>query len=138
LSVARAGSGGAWRGGGLMLQRVPPEGGSPVIADDVEDGWRRAMVLMSSATPAELVDPELTPHRLLFRLFHEEAVRVFKTHKLEARCRCSAERIARILRAFPDEDQAELKKDEVISVTCEFCNTRYDFAGKDFSPIPSA
>src|SRR5690348_4288750 len=51
LSVARSGENGAWRGGGLMLQRVPPEGGYKVIADDVEDGWRRAMVLMSTATP---------------------------------------------------------------------------------------
>jgi molecular chaperone Hsp33 len=138
LSAARAGDNGAWRAGGLMLQRVPPEGGYSIIADDVEDGWRRAMVLMSSATPAELVDPQLTPHRLLFRLFHDEGVRVFQTHPLEARCRCSTERIGRILRAFPAEDQEELKKDEVISVTCEFCNTRYDFAGKDFSPIPAA
>ena len=50
LSAARSGAGGAWRAGGLMLQRVPPEGGYTVIADDVEDGWRRAMVLMSTAT----------------------------------------------------------------------------------------
>ena len=57
LSVARSGENGAWRAGGLMLQRVPPEGGYTVIADDVEDGWRRAMVLMSSATADELVDP---------------------------------------------------------------------------------
>jgi molecular chaperone Hsp33 len=70
LSAARSGPGGAWRAGGLMLQRVPPEGGHRVIADDVEDGWRRAMVLMSSATPGELVDPDLPPRRLLFRLFH--------------------------------------------------------------------
>src|SRR6202521_2056700 len=101
LSVGRAGPGGAWRAGGLMLQRVPLEGGYTVIADDVEDGWRRAMVLMSSATPEELGDPELSPHRLLFRLFHEEGVRVFETHPVEARCRCSSERIGRILRSFP-------------------------------------
>ena len=85
-----------------MLQRVPPEGGYKVIADDVEDGWRRAMVLMSTATPGELVDPELPPRRLLFRLFHEDGVRVFETHPLEARCRCSRERIAGILRSLPE------------------------------------
>jgi len=90
LSVARSGENGAWRAGGLMLQRVPPEGGHTVIADDVEDGWRRAMVLMSSATPDELVDPELSPRRLLFRLFHEDGVRVFETHPIEARCRSRA------------------------------------------------
>ena len=139
LAAARSGppgpNGRAWRAGGLMLQRVPPEGGHRVIADDVEDGWRRAMVLMSSATPAELVDPELTPRRLLFRLFHDEGVRVYRTHPLEARCRCSRERIIRILRAFPAEDIEDMQKDEVTTVTCEFCNTRYDFNSADFSPI---
>jgi len=138
LSAARAGPDGAWRAGGLMLQRVPPEGGHHVIADDVEDGWRRAMVLMSSATPAELVDPELAPRRLLFRLFHEEQVRVFRTHALEARCRCSRERIARILRTFPTEDLEDMQKDEVTTVTCEFCNTRYEFAPEEFAPAESA
>src|SRR5438445_12898695 len=121
-----------------MLQRVTPEGGYTVIADDVEDSWRRAMVLMSSATPAELVDPELAPRRLLFRLFHEEQVRVFRTHALEARCRCSRERIARILRAFPAEDIEDMQKDEVTTVTCEFCNTRYDFHSADFAAMESA
>jgi len=138
LSAARSGPDGTWRAGGLMLQRVPPEGGRRVIADDVEDGWRRAMVLMSSATSAELVDPELPPRRLLFRLFHEEQVRVFRTHPLEARCRCSRERIARILRAFPIEDIEDMQKDEVTTVTCEFCNTRYEFAPEEFAPAEPA
>jgi len=137
LSVARAGDDGAWRAGGLMLQRVPPEGGYTVIADDVEDGWRRAMVLMSRASPAELVDPELPPRRLLFRLFHEDGVRVFETHPLEARCRCSRERIARILRSFPQEDIEEMRQDAVTTVTCEFCNTSYNFAGEELAPLDS-
>jgi molecular chaperone Hsp33 len=138
LSAARSGANGAWRAGGLMLQRVPPEGGYTVIADDVEDSWRRAMVLMSSATPAELVDPELSPHRLLFRLFHDDGVRVFETHPVEARCRCSRERIARILRSFPAEDIEEMRQEEVTTVTCEFCNTSYQFAGDDLAPSASA
>jgi molecular chaperone Hsp33 len=137
LSVARSGHGGAWRAGGLMLQRVPPEGGYRIIADDVEDGWRRAMVLMSSATPDELVDPELSPHRLLFRLFHEDGVRVFDTHPLEARCRCSRERIAGILRSFPADDIDEMRAEKVTTVTCEFCNTRYDFTPDDLAPLDS-
>jgi len=138
LSAARSGDNGGWRAGGLMLQRVPPEGGYTVIADDVEDGWRRAMVLMSSATPGELVARELSPHRLLFRLFHDEGVRVYPTHPIEARCRCSKERIGRILRSFPADDIEDMRKDEVITVTCEFCNTSYDFAGEDFAPLASA
>jgi molecular chaperone Hsp33 len=135
LAVARSGEEGAWRAGGLMLQRIPPEGGRVRIADDVEDVWRRAMVLMSSATPAELVAPDLPPRRLLWRLFHEEGVRVYDTHAVEARCRCSRERIAAILRAFPADELDEMKKEAVTTVTCEFCNTRYDFDAAELARL---
>jgi len=138
LSVGRTGHDGGWRAGGLMLQRVPPEGGYGVIADDFEDGWRRAMVLMSTATPAELVDPDLPPRRLLFRLFHDEGVRVYYTHPLEARCRCSRERIAKILRSFPASDIEEMREEKVTTVTCEFCNTRYEFTSDDLARLAPA
>ncbi len=138
LAVGQTGPGGAWRAGGLMLQRVPPEGGYGVIADDVEDGWRRTMVLMSSATPAELVDPELTPHRLLFRLFHEDGVRVYDTLSLEARCRCSRERIETILRAFPADELDDMRKERVTTVTCEFCSRRYTFDADEINRLTPA
>jgi molecular chaperone Hsp33 len=135
LSVGRAGRGGSWRGGGLMLQRVPPEGGYGVIADDVEDGWRRAMVLMSSATAEELVDPDLPPRRLLFRLFHEDGVRVYDTHPLEARCRCSRERIEGILRLFSPSELEEMREEGVTTVTCQFCNQSYVFDEADLKRL---
>ena len=138
LAVGRTGPGDTWRAGGLMLQRVPPEGGYGVIADDVEDGWRRSMVLMSSATSDELVDPALTPHRLLFRLFHEDGVRVFDTHPLEARCRCSRERIERILCAFPADELDDMQKERVTTVTCEFCSRRYTFEADEISRLAPA
>ncbi|MFZ3234733.1 MAG: Hsp33 family molecular chaperone [Stellaceae bacterium] len=138
LAVGRTEPKGAWRAGGLMLQRVPPEGGYGVIADDVEDGWRRAMVLMSSATAGELVDPGLTPHRLLFRLFHEDGVRVYDTHLLEARCRCSRERIETILRAFPADELDDMQKERVTTVTCEFCSRRYTFDADEISRLAPA
>jgi molecular chaperone Hsp33 len=138
LAVGKTGPGGGWRAGGLMLQRVPPEGGYGVIADDVEDGWRRAMVLMSSATSGELVDPNLAPHRLLFRLFHEDGVRVFDTHRLEARCRCSRERIETILRAFPADELDDMQKEHVTTVTCEFCSRRYTFDAEEISRLAPA
>ncbi|HYM71477.1 MAG TPA: Hsp33 family molecular chaperone [Stellaceae bacterium] len=138
LAVARAGEDQAWRAGGLMLQRVPPEGGLAPIGDDVEDAWRRVMVLMSSATPAELVAPDLPPRRLLWRLFHDEGVRVYQTHAIEARCRCSRERIAGILSAFPADEIEDMRKDPVTTVTCEFCNARYDFAPDDLERLVQA
>jgi molecular chaperone Hsp33 len=138
LAVGQTGPGGAWRAGGMMLQRVPPEGGYGVIADDVEDAWRRAMVLMSSATSGELVNPDLAPHRLLLRLFHEDGVRVFDTHPLEARCRCSRERIETILRAFPASEIDDMRKERVTTVTCEFCSRRYTFDADELARLAPA
>ena len=138
LAVGRSGAAGQWRAGGMMVQRVPPEGGWGTLADDVEDGWRRAMVMMSSATAEELVDPQIGPHKLLFRLFHEDGVRVYATHPLEARCRCSRERIEGILRALPASELEEMKKDPVTTVTCEFCNTRYLFDAADLDRLAGA
>jgi molecular chaperone Hsp33 len=138
LAVGRTGPGRTWRAGGLMLQRVPPEGGYGVIADDVEDGWRRTMVLMSSATASELVDPDLAPHCLLFRLFHEDGVRVYDTHALEARCRCSRERIETILRAFPADELDDMQKERVTTVTCEFCSRRYTFDADEINRLAPA
>ena len=108
------------------------------IADDVEDAWRRVMVLMSSATAGELVAPDLPPRRLLCRLFHEDGVRVYDTHPLEARCRCSRERIATILRAFPADEIDDMAKERVTTVTCEFCSTRYTFDAAEISRLAPA
>ena len=36
------------------------------------------------------------------------------------------------------QDIEEMRQDEVTTVTCEFCNTRYDFAGEDLAPSASA
>ena len=88
----------------------------------------------ASATADELTDPDLSPRRLLYRLFHEETVRVFETQPVEARCRCSRERIIGILRSFPQKDIDELREDKVTTVTCEFCNTTYEFDRDELKP----
>ena len=81
-----------WRAGALMIERLPTAGG--VEARESEDeGWRHAMILMSTSTSAELLDAALRPEQLLFRLFHEEGVHDYKPHELAARCRCSRERV---------------------------------------------
>jgi molecular chaperone Hsp33 len=128
VAVGRDPASKTWRAGGIMLQRLPAGELDAAAREAQEDGWRRAMVLMSSSTSAELLDPALSHRDLLFRLFHEDGVRVFDAHDLAARCRCSRERIERILRQLPPADNAEIAQDEAVRVTCEFCSTTYAFA----------
>ena len=115
-----------WRAGSLMVQRLPPEGEAE-RREAAEEGWRRAVILMSSSTSAELVDPELAPEALLFRLFHEDGVRVYRRHVLAARCRCSRERVERVLRMLPADELAAMKVDGKVIVTCQFCSAGYGF-----------
>ena len=82
---------------------------------------------MASSTKAELLDPELAPDRLLYRLFHEDGVRAFQSQPLRFACRCSRQRVADMLGALPRGDIDEMKADGEAVITCEFCSARYVF-----------
>ena len=63
---------------------------------------------------------------LLWRLFHEEGVRVFDAKPLRAFCRCTEERIVSVLQSFGPEERAEMvEPDGCIRVTCEYCSRVY-------------
>lgn len=130
LATARGPQG--WRAGAIMLQRLPPE---PGLIDEAEDGWRRSLVFLSSCTSAELLDPGLTPNDLLFRLFHEDGVRVFAPSDLRAGCRCSRARVERVLRSMPVAELETFRIDSLIYVICEFCNARYDFTDGEVAAL---
>lgn len=139
LAVAPDGPSGAWRAGGMMMQRLPESGRTLVSGeapdDDVEEAWRRAVVLMAACTSDELVDDRLHPHDLLYRLFHEDGVRVFEPHTLAHGCRCSRDRVEATLRSFPRAEIVDLENDGQVVVTCEFCGVRYAFDDTDIDRI---
>lgn len=123
----------AWRAGGLMVQKLSGEGGRQKSddfsqpADKDDDGWRRAQALAATVQDHELLDPTLAPERLLYRLFHEENVRAFQAAPLDAQCNCSRERVENMLNQFSPEELDGMAENNVIVVTCEFCNTHYRF-----------
>jgi molecular chaperone Hsp33 len=122
------GADGRWRAGALMLQREPEEGGErPDLELDAEDAWRRALALAGSATSAELLDPALAPDRLLYRLYHEDGVRVFRPRPLAFGCRCSRTRAEAVLLALPVNELDSLTIEGAIHVTCQFCNRTESF-----------
>jgi molecular chaperone Hsp33 len=122
---AAAGSQWHWRAGGIMLQHVDG-------ADGDED-WRRVQMLAETVEDHELLDPMLTPERLLLRLFHEEGVRIQKVQPLRAVCRCSRARLFDVLRSFGAAELAGMQDaNGHISATCEFCVTRYVFEPSEF------
>lgn len=127
-----------WRAGAVMLQRMPDpsaavagqEGVTPLRPDliaEKEEDWNRSAILLQSVTSGELVNADLHSHDLLVRLFHEEGVRVFTPISVTDRCRCSAERVSRVLETLPQDDRDHAAKDGVIEMKCEFCSKTYRF-----------
>ena len=135
LACART-AGGQWRAGALMIQRLPEEGGTGGVDDP--DAWNRAGVLLDSAKPDEMTDPNLSPNDLLFRLFHEDGVRVFEPKPVQAVCRCSRERMLNALTTLPDDDLQEIVTEGVVEMTCEFCNTNRQFTPAEVAEARAA
>lgn len=117
------------RAAALMLQRLPPVAATlnPIDSQDADDDWRRAVVFLSSLSPAELLTSAGDDEAMLYRLFHEDGVRVYRRRHLRSRCRCSQQKVEVTLRAFPKDEVKDLMVDGRLVVTCEFCRTRYDF-----------
>jgi molecular chaperone Hsp33 len=148
LAVAeelRAGDNGAtrrWRAGGILLQFLPksperrrgpdldpgdaPEGAA-VEAQPEDDAWVEGRALVETVEDIELIDPELSTERLVYRLFHERGVRVFDNANVAAQCSCSRDSVSAMLMSFSQDDRDQMVEDGRIAVTCEFCNRTYDF-----------
>ena len=131
-----------WRAGGMLLQFLPraPErarradlhpGDAPegtvqhTVTED--DAWIEGQSLISTVEDIELIDPDLSSERLLYRLFHQPGVRVFAPVPLRAQCSCSRDAVTAMLRSFAPKDRADMVKDGQVVVTCEFCSSVYRF-----------
>ncbi|GAB6044065.1 Hsp33 family molecular chaperone HslO [Endothiovibrio diazotrophicus] len=111
------------RAAGMLLQRLPEEGAG---TRDWEDDWERVEILGATVTDAELL--ELPAEELLYRLYNEEAVRLFEAEPVSFRCSCSRGRIETTLEQLGEaEVRMILHEHGAVKVACEFCNQRYVF-----------
>ena len=116
------GSGPKWRAGGILMQNIAED----QARGETAEAWREAQFLFETIGEDELVDPTLTPETLLYRLFHEQGVRLFAAQPLRAFCRCNEERILTVLKSFGAQERAEMvEPDGRIHVTCEYCSRVY-------------
>lgn len=129
-----------WQASALMVQRVPMTGGfgGEPKADDSghadeerrDDDWRRLAILLGTVRNDEALAPDVDPAEMLFRLFHEDGIRVFEPQLLRDRCRCSDDRAESVLRMLDADDLESMTIDGIVTVSCQFCSRvrRYDEA----------
>ncbi|WP_455235252.1 Hsp33 family molecular chaperone HslO [Thiogranum longum] len=115
---------------GMLLQQLP-------AANTDDDAWKRDVFLGETVTEAELL--QLPVRELLYRLFHEEDVRLFDPEPVSFRCSCSRERIETMLRGLGyDEVQEIIKEQGSVGVNCEFCGQSYSFDAVDVEAMFAA
>jgi len=120
------------RASGLLLQQLPAQ----ITADPQqrEQQWEHACALAATIQPTELL--ELRGEELIYRLYHEEPLRMFDPGEVHFRCSCSRERTLRALSAIaPSELETLLDEQGAITMDCEFCNQQYRHLREDLQDI---
>lgn len=130
LAVGREETG--WRAGGFLIQYIAADD----ARGDTLEAWIRTQAFFETLGEDELLDTELSSDRLLFRLFHEDGVRVFGSKPLRAFCRCNQERIEAVLKSFDRAEREDMVEDDgKIHVTCEYCSRVYAVAPEELETV---
>ncbi|HEY0666404.1 MAG TPA: Hsp33 family molecular chaperone HslO [Gallionella sp.] len=125
---------------GLLLQKMPGEGGHAVAGHDDDEGddmWQRVTMLTDTIKREELLG--LPALELIRRLYGEEDVRLFDAQRVAFRCNCSRDKVARMLKMLGrDEVESVLAEQGAVEVSCEFCNHQYRFDSVDAGQVFAA
>jgi molecular chaperone Hsp33 len=125
-----------WRAAGIMLQMTPDAAKPGAAPEDVQsnDDWLRLSLILKTVEDLELLDTDLAPETVLWRLFHEDEVRVQPALPVAFRCDCAPERIATVLKSYAPEERGSLADpDGIIRARCEFCGTTHEIAPDSLS-----
>ncbi len=128
--IQKAGEGASWQAGGALIQKVAGDENR----GDTEDQWNTASVLFQSVEDAELLDPDLSLGRVLYRLFHEDGVRMEAPSLVRDECTCSEERLVETMKNLPDNELLELAEEtgkDVFEADCQFCNRQFEIPLQD-------
>lgn len=111
---------------GLLLQKLPSDGGIDLKLADDSDTWNRAVMLASTMQNSELLETDIMT--LMQRLYWEETLRVFEPRHPSFHCGCSREKVGDMLKMLGKEEVHDaLTELGLLAVNCEFCGQDYSF-----------
>lgn len=119
---------------GMLLQKLPKEGGTGVaVADDLET-WNHTVTLASTLGKEELLSTDVDT--LLHRLFWQETVRVFEPRHPRFQCSCTREKVGNMLLMLGQaEVESALTDLGSLSINCDFCGQHYEFDAVDCAQL---
>ena len=111
-----------WRAAGAMIQAIAGD----QSRGDTRESFDHIRALFETLGEDELTDYDLEASRLLYRLFHEDGVRLSQPKMVFKLCRCSQERVETLVQSFSEEEQREmLEADGKVHITCEYCSKTF-------------
>lgn len=121
--------------GGVLLQRMPSEGGDILAtAEQVNELWDQAAIELTDVEPLDLLTND--SETMARRCGAGEDVRVLAAQAVRFQCRCNPERIAGVLRSLgASELESLIAEQGAVTVTCEFCQKPWIFDAIDVAEI---
>jgi len=109
---------------GLLIQTLPAH------SENHEEDFAHVCALASTIKAKEIYT--LQNDDLLFRLYHQEKVRLFEAQPISFVCGCSKERCLSSLASLDEEEIKDiLEEQDSIDMRCEYCATTYSFKEQD-------
>jgi molecular chaperone Hsp33 len=119
---------------GLLLQKLPDEGGSDAPVKDDLETWNRTVTLASTVRNEELLQTDIGT--LMRRLFWEETIRVFEPKHPGFYCSCNREKVGNMLKMLGQaEIESALADLGQLGIDCDFCGKHYDFDKVDCAQL---
>lgn len=119
---------------GLLLQKLPSEGGLASTAEEALETWDRTVMLASTVRHEELLDTDIGT--LMRRLFWEETIRIFDPKHPTFHCSCNRERVGSMLKMLGQpEVESALAELGQLGIDCDFCGQHYDFDKVDCAQL---
>ena len=107
---------------GSLIQLLPDAGDKEQQLADFE----HLCQLTNTIKPEEIFS--LAAEDLLYRLYHQEEVRLFEPQAVTYKCSCSEEKcLSAISQIAPSELESILEEQGNVSMTCDYCITTYKF-----------
>ncbi|MEH8167445.1 Hsp33 family molecular chaperone HslO [Aeromonas veronii] len=116
------------RAAGIMLQELPAQ------SEDHSNDFDHLTQLTCTIKDEELFG--LQAEEILYRLYHQDKVRVFDPQAVEFRCTCSRERCEGALLQIEKEEVMEMVQElGKIDMHCDYCGAQYQFNGIDVETL---
>lgn len=117
---------------GVLIQALPAQEQEDPEAR--EANWQHLTQLAHTIKPEELL--LLDQESLMYRLYHQDSVRLLQTSDVRFQCSCSRERTERALLSLGREEvDAILQEQGTVDLDCQFCHRQYQFSRDEVSEL---